>query len=209
MNKLKDSVLSKRKQVNIYGNKEEMIPKVKHETAAESFSEFLTNLPLMADEYHLQGDNIKTHPYKMKNTDADTSSIRDVWEYSNKPYVKEWNPEDLYRFWEEKTGNPKTTVWFDTDLNRENPVDTVNIRKGNLMDLIAELSHSVQYNKPLSVRDSLDTEVIHQNARMQDWQKYGEDWTVEGDAHRKIEPELWDMLKEKTLMTKIKEWLGI
>ena len=28
-------------------------------------------------------------------------------------------------------------------------------------------------------------------------QRYGEDWTHEGEAHMKIEPELWKMLEKK------------
>jgi len=183
-----------------------MFPKVKHETTPESFAEFLGNIYTMADEYPMQDEYRMTHPYKMRNVDVDTSSVRDVWNYANKPYVKEWNPADLYKHWEEITGEPRSTVWFDTDVNKENPVDTLNIRKGNLMDFIAELSHAAQFNRPLSTRDSLDAAGESQDRLMQDWQKYGEDWTIEGDAHLKIEPELWNMLKQKSLMTKVKEW---
>jgi hypothetical protein len=78
--------------------------------------------------------------------------------------------------------------------------DTLNITEGSPKivnnptavgadDLIAELAHALQFNKPQTVRDSLNEEVMHQ------FWDYGYDryvipGTVEYEAHQEIEPEL-------------------
>ena len=185
-------------------------------TSLESLNKFLQNMYNYANEERNIHPNIFTeqaglpgkYHYKMYGPDADTSSVRDVWEHANKPYITEWKPSDLAQHWEEVTGEPRSAVWFDTDKRvTDNPVDTLNIRRGNLVDFMAELSHAVQYNRPQSERDSISANAINQiENEMMHEQKYSEDWTHEGTAHLKIEPELWNMLKQKSLMTKVKEW---
>ncbi|QDP56906.1 MAG: hypothetical protein Unbinned3849contig1000_38 [Prokaryotic dsDNA virus sp.] len=184
-------------------------------TSLESLDKFLKNIYKYEDEEIYGSPNIFTsqagipgkYYYKMHGSDVDTSSVRDVWEFANKPYIVEWKPSDLYQHHEEVTGRPANAVWFDTDERiTENPVDTLNIKRGNLVDFMAELSHAVQYNRSQDDRDSISANALNQLNHMMHEQRYGEDWTHEGTAHLKIEPKLWNMLKQKSLMTKLKEW---
>ena len=148
---------------------DEMIEKgdTSPKTASESFNNFLNDMLKHNNKY----------PY-------DTSSVRNVCDYAISPYITQWNVSNLI---------PSFTM----DTSRVSPVDTLDVRKGNLEDLIRELSHGVQFDKSHSERQEIAETSLHQYKNMDREQRYGEDWTHEGEAHMKIEPELWKMLEKK------------
>ena len=50
--------------------------------------------------------------------------------------------------------------------------DTLHIKEGNTDDMLAELAHAMQFNKPQAVRDSLDWEGAHQYKELGDDLRY-------------------------------------
>ena len=148
---------------------DEMIEKgdTSPKTASEAFANFLNDMLSHENDYLF-----------------DTASVRKVWDYANSPYIAQWDIQNLI---------PS----FHMDTARVSPVDTLQVKRGNLEDLIRELSHGVQYNKPYEERQKIAETSWHQYKNMDREQRYGEDWTHEGEAHMKIEPELWKMLEKK------------
>ncbi len=79
--------------------------------------------------------------------------------------------------------------------------DTLHIRKGNMDDMLAELSHAIQYSKPQEIRDSLDWENSYQYKELGDYPRYKTPGTVEFQAHEEIEP----ILEEEYDKAKLKD----
>ena len=96
---------------------DEMIEKgdTSPKTASESFANFLNDMLSHENDYLF-----------------DTASVRKVWDYANSPYIAQWDIQNLI---------PS----FHMDTARVSPVDTLQVKRGNLEDLIRELSHGVQY----------------------------------------------------------------
>ena len=68
-------------------------------------------------------------------------------------------------------------------------------------DMLAELSHAIQYSKPQEIRDSLDWENSYQYKELGDYPRYKTPGTVEFQAHEEIEP----ILEEEYDKAKLKD----
>ena len=68
--------------------------------------------------------------------------------------------------------------------------DTLHIKEGDINDMLAELTHAIQFNKPQAARDSLNWENTRQYKELGDLHRYYTPKTVEFQAHREIEPGL-------------------
>ena len=96
------------------------------------------------------------------------SEVYDIWSEGGKPYL------DLY----DDTGQDFTPSFKLSGVPRKNLLDyatnpdTMRIRRRDLGDFMAEVSHAIQYNKPQNVRDSMDIENLRQKA-VHGYDRYG------------------------------------
>ena len=139
----------------------------------------------LAEQKTLQEQNISSEPVhsrinelmtlhefmadaNIKSGSKTAETIMNMWVENKMPHIKQ-HPWDA-PMWSGQIGRP---FYRKSDDFPGSP-DTLGIKKGRLDDLIAEMSHAVQYsNVPQSVRDSLSTASRAQR------KKYGE--AVYGD----------------------------
>jgi hypothetical protein len=110
----------------------------------------------MAEPVHSRINELMTLHEFMANANIKSGSnqaetIMNMWVENQMPHTKQY-PHNT-PMW----GGDIGRAFFTSSNNFPVEPDTLHVKKGDMHDWIAELTHAVQYNSPQSVRDSLRT----------------------------------------------------
>jgi len=117
----------------------------------------------------------------IKSGSKTAKTIMNIWAENQMPYVVQY-PKDAPMH-----GGQVGRAFYNTSSNFPVHPDTLNIKEGSISDWIAEMSHAVQYNKPRTVRDSLDVIGGKQNRMHGEW-RYGTKSVKEGKEDKLFYP---------------------
>jgi hypothetical protein len=131
----------------------------------------------VAEPVHSRINELMSLHAFMKDAEIESGSktaetIMEMWTEGNMPYTKQYSKGS--RMFKGQIGRP----FFSRSKDFPVSSDTLHIKEGSLYDWLAEYAHQMQYNKPMSVRDSLST------AGGKQFKKYGERPGVYGYRER-------------------------
>ena len=153
------------------------------------------------DELNFQdGLRGEYNPNPIYSDDEIAKELRSIWLAGGAPAIAQKNP---YHFMEQTGHHSRAYMepgrsgsrFESEDYQRE--LDELYIREGDLHHFIAEMSHSIDFNKPPEARKALIDRSIEEYSEYGDLPRYDVEGSIEHHAHKVTEAELLNHLKKR------------